>query len=253
MNSKTGIELSGGAIRGVAHLGVLKAMAEAGVKFDLIAGTSIGAIIGAFIAHGYEPDEIFDFYKSTNPFKHLRPQFPVKGLLSKNKLFDEFQQHFKVDRFEGLEIPLYVTTTNLTLGEKAVFHKGPLFPALKAASAVPLVFNPEEINGHLHADGGLISNMPVEPLLSKCDYLIGINVNPIGEDHELNSMKDILLRILHLGIWGNTNKNIEKLDVYIEPQELKGISLVDQSKMQEIFDAGYRSGQKNIENIHVLK
>jgi len=253
MNSKTGIVISGGAIRGIAHLGVMKALAEAGVKFDLIAGTSIGAIIGAFIAHGYEPKEIFEFYKTTNPFKHLRPKLPGQGLLSAGKLFDEFKQHFQVDTFEGLDIPLFVTTTNLTLGEKAVFHEGPLFPVLKAASAVPLVFNPVEIEGQLHADGGLMSNMPVEPLLGKCDYLIGINVNPIGEDHELSSMNDILLRTLHLSIWGNTNKNIEKLDVYIEPQELKGISLIDQSKMQEIFDAGYHSGQKSIENIHILE
>lgn len=252
-NFKTGMVLSGGAIRGVAHLGVLKAVEELDIKLDVISGTSIGAIIGAFFAQGYQADEIFDFYKDKNPFKYLRPQFPGSGLLNADKLFKDFKSYFESTRFEDLKIPLFITTTNLNTGKQAVFNSGSLFPVLKAASAVPVIFNPVTINDELHVDGGLISNMPVEPLIDKCEQMIGVNVNPIGEDNEIDSLNDILMRTLHLSIWGNTNKNIEKLHIYIEPQKLKKVSLIDQGKMEEIFFIGYEQARDALKNTQTLE
>jgi len=250
---KTGIILSGGAMRGVAHLGVLKAIEEAGIKIDVICGTSIGAIIGAFYANGYKPEEIYQLYRDKNPFKYLRPRIPVNGFLSTNKLFNDFKTYFEGTTFEDLKISLYVTTTNLTTGRQACFNTGSLFPVIKAASAVPIIFNPEKIGDELHVDGGLLSNMPVEPLSGQCEYLIGVNVNPIGADHELNSINSILMRTLHLSIWGNTNKNIDKLDLYIEPQNLKKYSLVDQSHMEGIYEAGYLEGREMLKESHLLE
>ncbi|MFW5700152.1 MAG: patatin-like phospholipase family protein [Cyclobacteriaceae bacterium] len=249
----TGIVLSGGAVRGIAHLGVLKALHEQNTKIDVIAGTSIGAIIGAFYAQGYSPDEIFQFYKDKNPFKYLRPQFPDIGLLSADKLFADFATYFNSSSFEELNIPLYVTTTNLTLGQQAVFSKGKLLPILKAASSVPVIFKPEKIDDMLHADGGLLSNFPVEPLIDKCKTLIGVNVNPIEEASELNNLNSIILRSIHLSIWGNTNKNIDKVDIYIEPEKLKQYSLIDYSHMDDIYEAGLNSGREIIKKSNLLE
>lgn len=250
---KTGIVLSGGAMRGVAHLGVLKAIEELDIKIDVICGTSIGAIVGAFYANGYKAEEIFLIYKDKNPFKYLRPKIPGSGFLSTDKLFNDFNSYFERTAFEDLKIPLYITTTNLTTGRQAVFNQGALFPVLKAASAVPIIFNPEKIGDEVHCDGGLLSNMPVEPLTGKCQNLIGVNVNPIGEEHELNSINSILMRTLHLSIWGNTNKNIDKVDLYIEPQQLKDFSLLDHNHMDELFEAGYSSGIQKLKKPSLLE
>lgn len=250
---KTGIVLSGGAMRGIAHLGVLKALQEMDVKIEVIAGTSIGAIIGAFYAQGYDPEEIYQFYNDKNPFQYLRPQFPDIGLLKADKLFKDFKRYFESCKFEDLNIPLFVTTTNLNSGRQSVFNSGDLFPVLKAASSVPVIFKPEEIAGEKHSDGGVISNLPIEPLIDQCEFLIGVNVNPIGQDDQLSSINSILMRTLHLSIWGNTNKNINELDLYIEPQKLKNYSVIDHQHMKEIFQAGFHEGKEIINRSKLLE
>ncbi|MGK7396050.1 MAG: patatin-like phospholipase family protein [Candidatus Cyclobacteriaceae bacterium M3_2C_046] len=243
----TGIVLSGGAARGIAHLGVLKALNENGIFPDVLSGTSMGAIVGAFYASGMSPDQILRIFKEHNIYRFIRVSLSQKNIFSTSRLFDKIKNYLKAKTFEDLKIPLYITATNIQEGSQEVFSQGELIPVLQAASAFPILFNPVNLNDRMFLDGGLISNLPVEPLQDKCTNLIGVNVNPIREIGEIKKLSDMIDRVFHLAIWGNVRSNLKKLDFLIEPTALKDYALMQQSKQEEIFEIGYQNTLKMIE------
>ena len=161
---KTGIVLSGGGIKGMAHLGLIKALQEAGIRFDCIAGSSAGALTGALIAAGYSPEESLEFFKSTPIFSIYYYSTSKPGILDSEKFRPVFEKYFPQDAFDVLQRPLHVTTTNLETGAWEVHHSGELINVLLASASLPPVFAPMLIDGALHADGGIMNNFPVEPL-----------------------------------------------------------------------------------------
>src|SRR5687768_13673283 len=122
----TGLVLSGGGARGISHLGVIKALGEAGVKIDCMAGTSAGAITGALYSYGYKPDEILDIIVSTSFFKSLKIAWTLKGLLSIDGLQNVLLKFIPTNSFESLKIPLVVSATDLKRGKVEYFSKGEL-------------------------------------------------------------------------------------------------------------------------------
>lgn len=245
---RTGIALSGGAARGITHLGVLKALDEEGVKPDVISGVSGGAILGALYASGWDPEEILETFAEQKLFRNLQLSFPRKGFMSMDGLFDILEKHLKARDFSELKIPLYVTATDFKTGKQVIFHEGDLFQALKASSAIPILFKPiEDEKGNVFVDGGLVSNLPVEPLERMCSKLIGVNVNPVGEMEEFPNMFSVLERTLHLSIWANVQKNVEKCDLFIEPQGLRQYNIFNLSKVREIYSIGYSYARSFLE------
>src|SRR5688572_5790031 len=139
---KVGLVLSGGGARGVSHLGVIKALDEAGVKFDYIAGTSAGAIVGAMYSYGYKPDEILKILSTTSFFKSLHLAWTWKGLLSIDGLQEVLLKYIPINSFDALKIPLVVAATDIKRGKVEYFSQGELIPALLSSSCVPALFNP---------------------------------------------------------------------------------------------------------------
>ncbi|MFB6257818.1 MAG: patatin-like phospholipase family protein [Flavobacteriales bacterium] len=237
---RTGITLSGGAARGITHLGVLEALNEEGVYPEAVSGVSGGAILGALYASGWKPREILEAFREEKLFKNLQLRFPRKGFMSTNRLFDVLEKYLGAKTFSELELPLYVTSTDFKSGEQVVFSEGDLFHALQASSAIPILFKPvEDDHENVFVDGGLVSNLPVEPLSGTCEKLIGVNVNPIGRMEAFPNMFSMLERTLHLGIWANVQKNVQKCDLFIEPEGLREYNIFNLSKMDEIYDLGY--------------
>ena len=239
MNKKLGMVLSGGAVRGVAHLGILQAFFDQGLKIDVFAGTSSGAIVAVLIASGKSPEEVKEKLKTIDFSSDINLRLPTKSMFDNHKLFEKMQSLFSKKYFEELETKVYVTCTDLGNGEQVVFSEGEIIPVLRAASAVPVIFKPIKIDGRHLADGGIISNMPTEPLLDKCDYLVGCNVNQVGVEEHLDDLKSILLRTLHLTIWGNIKNNTGHVDLYLEPDNLYQYQLWDTKHIDEIFRSGY--------------
>ncbi len=161
---KIGLVLSGGGARGIVHAGVLKALDEAGITPDVISATSSGAIIAALYAAGHSPDSILALIKSTNLIRHLRPVRGRGGFFSPFALEKLLRPHFKEDDFNTLKIPVVVNATNVNTGTIDYFKSGPLISAIAASSAVPLIFKPVTIQGKSYMDGGVLNNLPVEPL-----------------------------------------------------------------------------------------
>src|SRR5688572_20934964 len=161
---KIGLVLSGGGARGICHLGVIKALQEAGVSFDCVAGTSSGAIIGSLYCYGYNADEIFELIVNTKFFKSLRIAWTLKGLLALDGLQTLLLKYLPENTFEALKIPLTVAATDIKRGRIEYFSQGELIPTLLASSCVPAVFNPVRFHGAMYVDGGILDNLPVKAI-----------------------------------------------------------------------------------------
>jgi NTE family protein len=245
---RIGITLSGGAARGITHLGVLQALNEEGIYPEVVSGVSGGAILGALYCDGWEPEKVLEAFLSENLVKNLQLRFPRKGFMSMDRLFKVLKKHLSARDFSDLKIPLHVTATDFKSGQQAIFREGDLLQALQASSAIPILFQPiEDEEGNVYVDGGLVGNLPVEPIEEKCDKLIGVNVNPIGRMDEFPNMFSVLERTLHLSIWANVQKNVEKCDLFIEPEGLRQYNIFNLSKVDEIYSMGYKFAKQALE------
>ncbi len=236
---KTGIVLSGGGARGFAHIGVLKALNECGIFPDIISAVSAGSIVGALYADNKKPDEIFDIFSSMDIFRLLRVNRPAFGLLKAHGVGKILENNLSVNLLEELSTPLIISATNFTKAQTHYFTSGNIVEAVMASSAIPLVLKPYTINGQMYVDGGLMNNLPVEPLLEKCETIIGINVNPVHETDQLLSFRNFADRVLHLAIRANVTNNISRCDIYIEPPGLMNYNLFKVSAAKQIYQIGY--------------
>ena len=184
---KTGLVLSGGGTRGFAHLGVIAALLEKGIKPDVISGTSAGAIAGAFIASGKTPKEIRDLLKKGSFFKYTKLQIPKDGLMKLDGLKELFQKEIKAKKLEDLDIPLYVTVSNLNTGDVEYHNTGTLDEMVLASASIPILFSPVNIDGNRYVDGGLLDNIPIEPIKSDCEQIIVSNISPIKPKQNLKT------------------------------------------------------------------
>lgn len=254
LNRKVGITLSGGGVRGIAHLGVLKYLFDLGIHPAMISGTSAGALIGAFIAEGYLPDEILDISKRERFFSYSGISISRRGLFH-TKMFEQItRKYIRHDSFEKLRIPLFVSVTDITNAESLIFSEGSLSFALKASACVPLVFEPVPFtNGSYLCDGGLLDNFPVEQIRVLCNKVIGVNVDPITKLEGAPTLRNMANRIIRLATSNKTVHSKTLCDVYIEPSDLNQFRTFDTKKIDEIFNVGYSYAQNFRRELLLLK
>lgn len=232
--------LSGGGARGLAHLGVIKALQEMGIHFDQISGTSAGAIAGALTAQGYSPDESLKSIESSSFMRHLRPAWNRMGLLRIDAIVDLYKKYVPHDSFEGLKIPMHVAAVDLNDGELVVFERGELIRPVLASCCLPGVFEPLLINKRQYVDGGVLNNLPVEPIEHKVDFIIGSHCNVLGPRKPITSMRGVIERSLVLAVQSKTKERFGKCHVLIEPPQLAQYTVTDLSKSRELFRLGYQ-------------
>lgn len=242
---RIGLTLSGGGARGIAHLGVIKALEELGLKFSILSGTSAGSIVGSLYSYGYKPEEILSIIQKVSVFKSVKPAWTWMGLLSLNGLKDVLLKYMPENNFSALKLPLTIAATDIKKGEIVYFTEGELIPCILASCCVPAVFAPVNFQGKVMVDGGVLDNLPARPIRQQCDFLIGSHCNPIGVDFDAKNLRAIIERSLLMAINGNTIKSRELCDVFIEPPGLNQISGFEIAKAQEIFDAGYNFVKAN--------
>lgn len=239
---KFGLALSGGGARGAAHVGVLQALEEAGLRPEVISGASAGSIVGALYSSGMTPKEIMDFVKDSSLLKAYRLSFPTNGLTHFNYLQKELAKMIKEDSFEALKIPLHVATTNLETGQLKMFNSGKLFKIVQASGTIPLVFKPVEINGQMYVDGGATNNLPVQPIRDLCEVVLGVNLVPVipVERKEFRGFFGLTLRCVYLAISANSQPGAAMCDFIIEPDELYKYDVFRFKKAEEMYEIGYQ-------------
>jgi len=250
---KIGLVLSGGGIRGIAHLGVLQALSEAGIKFNMISGTSAGSIVGALYAQGIEPAEILKVFMKTHLYRYIRPAFGAKGLISLDKIRTLLLEYFPHDSFEGLKIPTVITATNFNECKVTYFQSGELINPILASSAIPVFFKPIHIGGKIYIDGGILNNFPVEPLKSECDFIIGSSCNHLPETNKIESYRKLVERSIIMSINSDMAVKSEYCDVIIEPHGMGATSVFDVKKTEEIYWLSYEAALRKLQSDEKLQ
>jgi NTE family protein len=244
---KTGLILSGGGARGFAHAGILKALNESGIYPDVISGVSAGAIVGALYADGHTPDQIFEIFSSEKSFfKYVKPKMPGKGIFKTVGLKENLAENLTAVTFEELKLPLYVAATNIHKGEITYFNTGKILDKVLASAAIPVLFEPVEIDGNLYVDGGVLDNFPVTPIVKECRELIGISLNPIHPEDNFNHLIKIAERTFRLSVSSNISSKTGMCDRIFEPEAIGSYGLLDASKGSDIFEMGYEYARHHL-------
>jgi NTE family protein len=197
-----GISLGAGGARGIAHLLMIEALDELGVKPSVISGSSIGAVVGAFYAAGFsakemrgildqlinpKSDSVFDFLLKSDIvklFTMFDPQFIKSGFIKGEKFQNYMKLHLQVSRFEELKIPLKIVATDYWKKEAVVFEKGDLIQPIKASYSLPGLFTPVKIKNRILIDGGAVNPLPFDLIMDKCDITIAIDVTAFKAQNE---------------------------------------------------------------------
>ena len=242
-----GITLSGGAARGIAHIGVLKAFEEAGIEINYISGSSIGAVVGLFYAAGKTPDEMLSIATKINKRRLLSVgtiHFRKRGIAYIEQIITT---HISEKTFEQLKIPLFVCVTNVQSGQFEIIDNGNFLPAICASVSIPFLYKQQIINEVGYIDGGIVNNLPVEPVRDSCNIVVGVSVNPIEFKNEKLKLRKHTTRVIELMLNENEIRRKEMCDFHIEIVGIGEVYFTDFQYSQKIHDMGYRAAKEFIE------
>lgn len=177
-----GLVLSGGGARGIAHIGALRALEEAGLQPDIIGGTSIGALVGALYTAGYSPADMARLAAATSSRRRLLDfTLPLVAFNATRKLTALYRDLFGETQIEDLWRSFFCVSSNLTRAEPVIHERGALWAAVRASTAIPVIFAPLlHSNGDVLIDGGILNNFPIDIMRARCAAgpVIGIDVAP---------------------------------------------------------------------------
>ncbi|QXP58335.1 patatin-like phospholipase family protein [Olleya sp. HaHaR_3_96] len=252
---KIGLALSGGGMRGAAHIGAIKALEEYGIYPTHIAGTSAGAITGALYAYGFNCKEMLHFFKTIPLFSYKKYAINKPGFIDAAKYYDYFKKQFPEDNFNALKKSLFVTTTNILNGKLDVFTEGELIKPILASAAFPGLFSPIEMKGSLYVDGGVLNNFPVDLLKKECDQIIGVYLNlfETTSKTKLKHFYNVIERVITLGAVKSDLEKFSSCDILIAPKALSQFALFDKKNIDTIYKIGYDSMKLTLKNKQLNK
>lgn len=239
-----GVALGGGVVRGVAHVGALEALSEAGIPIDCVAGASAGAIMGAFFCAGFSFAEI-EYIASRIGWRDVaRPVWPREGLVTFAPLEQSLQKLLGDIEFADLEIPFAAVATDMETGKPVALREGRLAPAVRASSSVPGVVTPRRIGPWLLGDGALSNNLPVSVVREMgADLVVAVDVfqpsfirswGPLGRG--LTALEILVNR---------SGSGIEEADFLIQPA-LAGVSYLLFSQWEKLMRLGREAAEATI-------
>lgn len=244
---RLGVALSGGGARGFAHVGVLKALEEANLKPDIIAGVSAGSIAAVLYAAGIPFDEMLGMFTATKFTDFCKLSIRNgEGVFSLNKFKKFIEDATGVERIEDLRIPTYIGATDLDHGLPAEFHEGALGERVMASCSIPILFQPVNINGTHYVDGGVLRNLPAWVIRDKCQKLIGVNVSPLSNFRYKKSFIDIAMRTYNLMAKANQLDDMKMCDQVIITPELSGYQVFNLKDINKACLSGYAAAHRAI-------
>lgn len=261
---KIGLALGGGGARGLAHIGVLKALVKANIKIDYIAGTSMGAFMGALYGVGIEVDEMtveaLSFNKRKAMTKLVDVAIPKKSILKGKKVFRYIDDLLDRADFRDLKIPLRIVATDLSNGDQVIINKGNLARAIQASICVPGIFPPVKINNKYLVDGGVANPTPVDQVIDMgADVVIGVDL--ISRKNAKFKQEPNIVQAMLQSYDIIRNKSInfcegkKNCNVVIVKPELKGHGVVNSFKFYDIgefIDEGERAAKVMLPQIKRL-
>lgn len=249
-----GLALSGGAVRGIAHIAVLDVLEQEGIPIHSIAGTSAGSIVGALYAAGMPLSGIKRILLTAKWKDVLKLTIPKKGLISSEGIYRFMDEILPVKKFSGLLIPFAAVATDLRTGEKVSITSGSVAKAVQASCSLPVIFTPTEINKKPLIDGGVASQIPVRTVREELGAKIVIAVNVNYKAIEFDQYDTIIKIAAHLSaLWASRNaREEEKLADVVISVNAQGIALYDLSKSRELLRRGRKAAEEKLPEMKAL-
>lgn len=240
---KVALVLGGGAVRGFAHVGVIKVLEAHGITLDLVVGTSAGSVVGGLYAAGYSGFELQKIAFRLEEESVGDWIIPNRGFIKGEALQNFINKAVRNQPIEKLKKPFAAVATDLQNGEIMVFQRGNTGQAIRASSSVPGMFQPVSINGRDYVDGGLVSPVPVRVAKKLgADVIIAVDISAKPRNAKVEGFTDILLQTL--GIMGQTisSNELPEADVVIRPNTA-GFGSADFGKKHEAILEGEKAAQ----------
>ncbi|MFI3327989.1 MAG: patatin-like phospholipase family protein [Rikenellaceae bacterium] len=245
---RVGVCFSGGAALGLAHVGVIRALEERGIEPQVVSGASMGAIVGALYAQGYgysDMVEIIAEYKFYNMINFVKPSITLsRGLISHDKVEEALLKLIPHNTFEGLKREFHLSVTDISVPEWSIESRGELVKYILASMSIPMIFNPVVVDGRTLVDGGVMNNLPVEPLVDAGCYIIGAdvqNIPPITDDIS----HSVMAKRYYGAMMNEIQKpRVAQCDKYISFPELSKYEIYDFSSYKELIEIGYKEAIK---------
>ncbi|WP_289060584.1 patatin-like phospholipase family protein [uncultured Zobellia sp.] len=282
---KVGLVLSGGGAKGMAHIGAIKVLEEAGIKVDYIGGTSMGAIVGSLYAAGYTGDQLDSIFRATDftnliqdnlprsaktfyekensekyavtlPFDNFKVSVPPAysgGQNVYNELVKFLYPVRNIRDFNDLPIPFVCIATDVETGDEVVLREGYLPEAVMASGTLPSLFEPARINGKVLIDGGVVNNYPIDEVKKMgADIIIGVDVqHGLRNRESLLTATEILLQINNYRTVLDMAEKSKKTDIYIKP-EMTDYSIIDFNLDDVIIKSGEDAARKRIDTLKAI-
>ena len=235
---RIGLALGGGAARGFAHIGVIQALEESGLRPDLVVGTSAGSLVAALYASGKRPAELVQLADAMDESAITDWAFPGRGLIRGEALARFVREHTGGRTIEAMAVPLGIVATDLDSGAPILFQRGDTGMAVRASSAVPAVFQPVRIGAREYVDGGLVSPVPVRFARQMgAELVIAVDISAAPDGNATGDAMRMLLQTF--AIMGRSINNFElrDADVVLRPR-LPGVSGADFAARKKSIQAG---------------
>jgi predicted acylesterase/phospholipase RssA/CRP-like cAMP-binding protein len=271
-NRAVGLVLGGGAAKGIAHIGVIKALEEMGIPIDMVGGASMGSIIGAHYSMGNNYDSMLQMCRQIfieiNPFKEYT--IPIISLMRGKRLERMGKVAYGDTQMEDLWLNYFCVSSNLTTSQVKVHRRGSLWKSVRTSSSIPGVISPVFEKGEVYVDGGVINNLPGDVMRRQCGIVIVVEVSPnldlttkvtelpspwkillyklipFKKKIKIPSIVDIMLSTVLTGSFIAANSVKKDADLSLSPP-LQKIGFLDFKKMEQIADIGYNYTKEVLE------
>ncbi|WP_423409942.1 patatin-like phospholipase family protein [Heyndrickxia sp. MSNUG] len=246
---KVGLALGSGGARGFAHLGVIKVLKDEGIPIDLIAGSSMGALVASFYGAGLDIDRL---YKLSRVFKrkyYLDFTVPKMGFIAGKRVKELIRIFTHGKTIEELDIPIGIVATDLMSGEKVVFKKGPVAEAVRASIAIPGIFVPEKLDGRLFVDGGVVDRIPVSVAKEMgADLVVAVDVSHVKVNVDITSIFDVIIQSIDIMQMELVANREVASDVMIRPR-VEMYNSKAFTNIEEIIAIGEEEAKKHVAKI----
>jgi len=251
---RVALVLGGGAVKGFAHVGVIRVLEQEKIPIHMIVGTSVGSLIGSiyasnpdafqleWLAYRVDKGDILDFSVVYSKMG------PVQGI----KLENFLDQHVKARKIEDTRIPFYPIATDLNTGETIILEKGSLAKAVRASCAIPGIFVPVTFDNRTLVDGGVTDNVAADVARNKgADVIIAVSLQKDIRNYQIDSVVDIIAQSLNIMMREAGKPKLQCADVVIEP-EIKDVSLFDFSQKKVLIEEGIKAARRAVPRIREL-
>ncbi|GAA4712795.1 patatin-like phospholipase family protein [Brevibacillus fulvus] len=249
---KVGLALGSGGARGFAHIGVLKILERHGVEIDMLAGSSMGSLIGAVYANGLEPHMIEKLALHLKRKHWLDLTVPNLGFIAGDKIKQLIRLLTHGKRIEELNKTFAVVATDIETGERVVFDSGPVDQAVRASISIPGIFVPERVGDRLLVDGGVIDRVPITVVREMgADIVIAVDVAQFDTKMKVGTIFDVIAQTIDVMEREILRLNMLSADLVIRP-DVGHYSSIAYNSIQEIIAEGERTALRFVDEIKEL-